>query len=346
MKSPLVSFIVPVYNAEKTIERCVQSLQKQTVGDIEILLIDDGSRDASLAVCNLVAKDDSRIRVIHQDNAGVSVARNVGIENAQGQYISFVDADDWIDVNVCEVFENALQKYDYDLFCFSLILHKNGTSELAKLFKDDVPLLNDAQKTELLLKTMTPWTPNFEYNCKIRVAGMSCVKLYKKEILIRNKSFFPVGIKVSEDTLFLILNLEMFKVVGYSTKIMYHYIFDCQSAQNHYRPDSFQQFSVIIERIKEWLKKENKSQLFFDSANTLFVHYLFGILKEDLFHCDNHNSLLTKQKRLKEILKEKLFVDVLNNVKWSYFKFPEKVLVLFLKLRMVRTISIAMKFVR
>lgn len=93
---PNVSIIVPVYNAEKTLERCVDSILNQTYGDFELLLVNDGSQDASGAICDHYAARDSRIRVFHRENAGVSAARNLALAHAVGSYLQFLDSDDWI----------------------------------------------------------------------------------------------------------------------------------------------------------------------------------------------------------------------------------------------------------
>ena len=95
MGEPLVSVIVPVYNVEAYLARCVASLRGQTYPDLEIILVDDGSADGSGLLCDSFAREDPRIRVIHQPNAGVSAARNAGLEAASGAYVCFVDGDDW-----------------------------------------------------------------------------------------------------------------------------------------------------------------------------------------------------------------------------------------------------------
>ena len=97
-----ISIIVPVYNAEKTLERCVRSLMAQTYGNIEILLVNDGSRDQSPAICQRFAQEDGRIRVIDKPNGGVSSARNAGLDAARGDYVMFCDSDDWVEPDWCE----------------------------------------------------------------------------------------------------------------------------------------------------------------------------------------------------------------------------------------------------
>ena len=99
----MISIIVPVYNTEKYLRRCIDSVLAQTYQDFELLLIDDGSKDSSGAICDEYAAQDARVRVFHKENGGVSSARNVGLDNARGEWITFVDADDWIESDMLEL---------------------------------------------------------------------------------------------------------------------------------------------------------------------------------------------------------------------------------------------------
>ena len=106
----LISVIVPVYNVEAYLEKCVNSILHQTYENIEVILIDDGSTDNSGAICDALAADDSRIKVLHKSNGGVSSARNLGISVASGAYICFVDSDDWLDIDYFELVAPILIK--------------------------------------------------------------------------------------------------------------------------------------------------------------------------------------------------------------------------------------------
>ena len=106
----MISIIVPVYNSEKTLSRCVESLQAQTETELEILLVDDGSTDGSGDLCDAFAQADKRIQVIHKENNGVSSARNAGIRKAQGDYVQFVDSDDYVDPAYCRSMREALEQ--------------------------------------------------------------------------------------------------------------------------------------------------------------------------------------------------------------------------------------------
>ena len=129
MKSDLISIIVPVYKVEKYIDECIKSIINQTYTNLEIILIDDGSPDNCGKICDEYAKNDKRIKVIHQKNMGQSVARNVGLEYAKGDYIGFVDSDDYIKNNMFEVLHNNLVSYNADISICNIIKVKNNKLE-------------------------------------------------------------------------------------------------------------------------------------------------------------------------------------------------------------------------
>ena len=119
MTVPLISIIVPVYNVEKYIDKCISSILQQTYPRIELLLIDDGSPDKSGIICDMYAQKDNRVRVFHKPNAGVSAARNTGINNAKGEFITFVDSDDWLEPDCIRRSLNIINKNELDLLQFS-----------------------------------------------------------------------------------------------------------------------------------------------------------------------------------------------------------------------------------
>lgn len=137
---PKVSIIVPVYKAEKYIKRCVDSIIAQTFSDWELLLIDDGSPDRSGEIIEDYAKADARVRVFHKENGGVSSARNLGLDNAQGEYLTFVDADDWIDADNLAVCLPVIEQNRLDVlqFPFKRIDEKGIVLQTQYLIPTDV----------------------------------------------------------------------------------------------------------------------------------------------------------------------------------------------------------------
>ena len=162
----MISIIVPVYNTERYLDRCIQSILAQTYIDFELLLINDGSIDASGAICDKYAEQDSRIRVFHKENGGVSSARNVGLNNAEGEYIIFVDSDDYMKPQMCEILYNTLNGEQADIIIC-------GTEETGGSFwkprnnenyKNDsfVENFGELLQTELL---SPPWNKIFIKSC-------------------------------------------------------------------------------------------------------------------------------------------------------------------------------------
>ena len=134
---PLVSIIVPVYNVEQKLDRCLKTLSDQTIKDIEVLLINDGSTDNSGKICDQFSEKDSRFKTIHISNAGVSSARNLGIKNANSKYIMFVDSDDEVDVTILEQMldENKRNDFDFIMCGYKRIIQVQDIVEKNRLLK-------------------------------------------------------------------------------------------------------------------------------------------------------------------------------------------------------------------
>ena len=177
---PKVSVIIPVYNAEKYLPKCLDSVVKQTLKDIEILCIDDGSVDNSGKILDKYAKKDKRIRVIHKQNEGLSVTRNLGIKEAKGKYIGFIDADDWISLDFYKKLYNEAEKYDADVSITSIYRAYSATDG-----KNLVDIQDYMQADTLLEKFALASLPEDNYVVN---------KIYKTEFLRKNKLYFIPGI--------------------------------------------------------------------------------------------------------------------------------------------------------
>lgn len=182
---PLISVIVPVYNVEKYLKRCLDSIRKQTYSNIEILLIDDGSTDQSGRICDEFAKLDSRVRVLHKNNGGLSDARNVGIEEAKGEYITFVDSDDYVDEDLIEYLYKMIERTHTEMsICTNRLYH-----EKTRKFQIGA----DDGKNEVL--TAHESIKRLLYGRNFWVSAWA--KLYKKDLFLNIR--YPKG-KLYEDT--------------------------------------------------------------------------------------------------------------------------------------------------
>lgn len=180
----LISIIVPIYNVEKYLNKCIDSIINQTYKNIEIILINDGSEDNSGKICDKYAKEDSRIKVIHKKNGGLSDARNVGIDASQGDYIAFIDSDDWVDLYMIERLYNLIIQHKADIVQGDYIEVYDEDNILKNITKEEINFYNSNQMLEYLygekyVKTVVVWN-----------------KLYKKELFDQIR--FPKG-RLHED---------------------------------------------------------------------------------------------------------------------------------------------------
>lgn len=179
----LISIIVPVYNVEQYLEKCVDSIINQKYKNLEIILVDDGATDSSGKLCDELAKIDNRIKVYHKENGGLSDARNYGVERATGDYIGFVDSDDYIDSEMYEELYEAIKKENVDVVECNLKI----------IYPDRVELFTEQKYYNVYTKQ-----EYLEEYLKIeKIFGSACVRLIKSDIAKKLK--FPVG-KLYEDT--------------------------------------------------------------------------------------------------------------------------------------------------
>jgi len=215
-RMPLISIIIPVYNVELYLRRCIDSILAQTFTDFECIIINDGSSDGSHIICDEYATVDKRIVVIHQKNEGVSAARNAGLAIAHGEWIGFVDGDDWCDVGMFRaLYENAL-KYDADVSICGFRIIKNN-NEKSGTQKKRVKLILNGKKA-----TLKMLLPN-------HFGAFSWNKLIKKKIICKYKLRYKTAIKYREDLLFF---FEVFKVaerVVYISTPYYNYFHNSES---------------------------------------------------------------------------------------------------------------------
>ena len=214
-----VSVVVPVHNAKKYLEDCVNSLLSQTLKDIEIILVENGSSDGSLEECNRLATFDSRIRVVHLDKGDVSLARNVGAEMAAGEYIGFVDSDDTVEENMYEVLYNISTENNLDL------MYSNSV----RIYPDRPPKYRHSESGEILILDVKD---ALALNFKQVINSSVCTMIARKELLEKIK--FPEDMRFEDRaTAYRLINAS--KKIGYIRKSFYRYY--QHSASFIHRPD-------------------------------------------------------------------------------------------------------------
>lgn len=203
---PELSVIVPVYNAEKYLHKCVDSILNQTYWDFELLLVDDGSPDQCGRICDTYATQDPRVKAVHKPNGGVSEARNVGLDKAQGNYISFIDPDDWVEPDLFRSTVDFCKSKQTDIVCFEVCeVRKNKKKFHYRFGEDKIFAAQDA-----LQKILTDIIDN-----------SPCNKIYKKEVWKGVR--FPVGRRF-EDVATIYKTFYNADRVGYIKKYFYYYV--------------------------------------------------------------------------------------------------------------------------
>ena len=199
------SIIVPVYNVEKYLSTCVESILSQTFNNWELILINDGSTDYSGIICDEYKKKDTRIKVFHTENKGVSAARNIGLKNAIGEWIAFIDSDDYMEKNWLEVVSMTIKKYKAELYIWGNYLENNNYQ------KEFTPQhINTTSSTDFILSGI------YRHNAWLYLFSSEWIKKYNCE--------FPNGIKRSEDQCFLLQYLSHNPTIHSICQPFYHYV--------------------------------------------------------------------------------------------------------------------------
>lgn len=291
----LISVIIPVYNVEKYLSKCVDSIINQTYTELEIILIDDGSTDSSGKICDSYCNLDKRIKVVHQNNRGLSYARNIGIELATGKYISFIDSDDWIENNMFEKLYNLADLYDADIVQGDYIRVFNELDNKKIHIKEEFNILNSEEmllnlyNKEVMIKNIVVWN-----------------KLYKAKLFETLR--FPVG-KIHEDEAIIYKLYNSSNIIIDSNMVIYYY----RQRQNSiiHKKISLKNLDLIdiLEERRMYFKQHNMKLLVKKTdayMYSILINYYIEVLSKNINDYD-----MIKQLRL--IMIRKYFRFVFNN---------------------------------
>lgn len=206
-----ISIIVPVYNVEKYLENCIESILNQTFKDFELILVDDGSTDNSGKICDIYEKKDSRIKVIHKNNGGLSSARNAGLDIACGKYVGFIDSDDSIHPRMYEILYDLIKKYESDISCCNY-------KKIYDIFKDEYENVNSLEVIEMSNIEAIKNLYDKEIGVKLVIA---CNKLYRKNLFDNIR--YKVG-RLHEDEFMAHRILYNSKKITYVDNELYYYL--------------------------------------------------------------------------------------------------------------------------
>lgn len=330
MDKSLISIIVTIYNVEKYLDECIQSVINQTYKNLEIILIDDGSTDRCDEICKIYSEKDNRIKLIKQTNQGVSVARNKGIKASTGKYIMFVDGDDWIDLDCCEIAIQYMENKDCDIVMWSYIREFKHASLPKKIFDSDI-FFNEVECEKLHRRLFG--LVNEELNNPESADSLApvCMKLYKSELIHKNEiEFYDIDrIGTYEDGLFNIHVFNYVKNVVFLNKCLYHYRKTNEiSITTKYKENLVEQwlnlFSIMDNYIKEY-------ELSYGYVRALENRISLAILDLGLNIICSEKGIIWKIKEIKRVLSIPTMENALEKLSMKYFPIHWKMFYYFSK---------------
>lgn len=309
-----VSIIVPIYNVETYLPNCLETLIQQTLKEIEIILINDGSKDRSLEICLEYAKRDERIRVIDKVNEGVSVARNVGIELAEGEYIGFVDPDDWVEPEMYEALYNKITLSNYPI-CICNYYKDTQSSSIPKVFKfknEDLSQENKLNKSQVIEYIIPPMIGMDDILPRSNSYIMGCVWrcLYEKEFLDECSIRFEPGISIMEDLVFNIQALLQSEGICIEEGIWYHYVQHASSALHAYNKNMWIDQIKVHELLEIALEKAGLKEEMQNRLDMRYIGMAFSAIYNEM-NRGSENNIKDRLNEIREICKdEKLRVSL------------------------------------
>lgn len=279
---PQISVVIPVYNAEKYLGCCIESVLEQSFSDYELILIDDGSKDMSLTICHKYAMRDKRIKIISQKNSGVSVARNKGLECALGKFISFVDSDDYLEPQALEKLYKSVTKEPCDLVCGSFQrICANGAS--SPFIWSSRTLRSAKELADVCYKM----------NMSVVLGGV-WGKLYRNTIIKKYQIRFPHDISVAEDNIFNINYYQIINNVILLEDIVYNYRENENSLTATVTPNTFNNLISVFEARKKYYSDFVSSfdkGVFLNQFITLFFWNVQELLRKNKSYIEKINIL-------------------------------------------------------
>jgi len=308
MNQELITVIVPIYNVEKYLSKCIDSILNQTYTNLEIILVDDGSQDNCGKICDEYAKKDNRIKVIHKENGGVSQARNVGLDNANGEFIAFIDSDDYIEKEMLYILKNNIKNVDLSV-CGSQKVIDNNIIEQFKIEKDVTTHKNKFMQSMFYGKKH-----------KYKYQGLLVDKLYKNEIIKNYNLRFDEEIKYNEDRLFVFeYTNNCDNGVCISNYMGYNYFQRENSAmhQKEYKKEMYTEF-VAFEKMSEIAREKQE----FKIDDGIRAEYIIHALDIYMQYYDNSKNEIKKYRdnALKYIMRTLLSINISFTVKWIIIK--------------------------
>lgn len=329
-----ISVVVPFYKVKREyMDQCIKSIINQTYTNLEIILVDDGSPDQCGEICDLYQQKDERIFVIHKPNGGLSDARNAGIDKATGEWITFVDGDDWIEK---DFFDHFINRINQEKQCADIYYYSGFRNYPSKVI-EGVPYFNDGtifasyrDREYLQSKCCTNHLLK-DGNRKGITISSAWAKIYNTKFIKENKLKFPI-IPYDEDSIFYMYAIEAASKIEYVSKSVYHYRYTENSIVNQYRPNAKDEQIIYLNHLFGFAQKKKGKEfnqyLYLRSMTSMLL-----LIKLYFFNAENKDNFFKRQKECKEFFEQEPFRSTLKNIHFDDLGRNAKIKYILLKIR-------------
>ena len=341
----LVSVIVPVYNVEQYLHPCVDSLLQQSYGDLQIILVDDGSTDASKEICDGYQAADCRVQVIHKKNGGSSSSREAGMNAVKGQYVMFLDGDDWLDADTIEKCMEIARK-DEAIGCVMFSYAKEfETATVPMHIMDHSQLLEGAEAIDKVHRRIFGLTAD-ELNHPERMENVvsCCMKLYRTDFAKKGKFFDTKEIGSCEDGLFNIFALEGCKKIAYIDEPLYHYRKHAGSLVSTYKPELARQWKRLFSVMEDYIRCNGNEDRYVEALNNRIALSITAIALNK--NGDSASSVLKKIGYIQHYLSDEQYRLAIQNMDMRELPLTWKLLLLCCKYRLGAAVYLGMRIVQ
>lgn len=338
IKESLVSVVIPVYNVEEYLDECMKSILEQTYTLLDIILVDDGSKDKSAQMCDAYAERDSRIQVLHKENGGLISAWTAGVNIAKGNYLVFVDSDDWIEPNMIEELVKYSDGSSKEIICSNYIIEKIEKQKAIKVKQSMLPGVYGRKEIEELL---FPYLLGEEVR---RIHASRCMKLISKELIVENIQYTNQQVSMGEDlSIMLPAILDADRIVILEEGYFYHYRFVDASMAHKYNALLHEKVTLLVNSLHQVIEKKITSptdkQMFFNGLQKEYIYLLFFVIKNELR--GPGKGLLLRIRSILQEAKEQFELEgvvlevscMANKLLYAIWKKPNKI-----RVTMVRTV--------
>lgn len=339
MTKPKVSVIVPVYNVQDYLDDCMVSIVGQTFTDLEIIMVDDGSTDSSGQLCEDWAKKDSRIRVVHKQNAGLGFARNTGIEHASGDYLAFIDSDDYVAPEMLETLYNYALSYGAEVVYSAGFYRAFSNGEIKDPVIDyDGPVFYHAEAVvSQLLPDVISAPPEHVDDGKVGVSTWKA--LYKAELFTEKGLRFPSEREfISEDAIYQIDCLKLATSALVIPEVLYYYRENFASLSMKYKLDRFELDKVLYHEQLRRVEGLPNQETLVERIQRIFISNIRLCIFQEALHKENSNKI--RLERLREICRDTETKEVLAIYPIHRLPFPKRLICILAKHKMVRSLQL------